>query len=408
MDDITAAVRAMYEAFPYPAAGAPQLRTATDVRLLLSYATRSRPPGQPLRVLDAGCGRGVGVMGAATLQPDVQFLGIDLNRVALAEAQAEAARRQLANVTFQEVDLMTLAGLQPPPGGFDVVYSSGVVHHLSDPAAGLARLTAVLAPHGVLALMVYGRHGRESVYRLARAIDYLCPRDRPLTERLDILRGVVRHAAAETIEGRPFTNLQQTDDAELVDRYLNVNENSYDVAALFKLVEAGGLRFLRWSEPSEWAVETLFPPGPLLERALKLPARAQFALVDELRWRPRLEVILARPDNAPRFPPPPEALATTMLAVNPEVSFQTSLRNLRGDARLESFSYRLRANPPVAVASGIMASALLLLRDQNRPFRGDALLNNLHKEGATREQAASAVWQLVAGEVLYCPHPADV
>lgn len=408
MDDVTAAVRAMYEAFPYPASGAPQLRTATDVRLLLSYGTRARAAGQPLRVLDAGCGRGVGVLGAATVQPDVQFLGIDLNRVALAEAKAEAERRQLGNLVFQEVDLMTLDGLVPPTGGFDAVYSSGVVHHLSDPAAGLTRLGQVLAPHGVLALMVYGHHGRASVYRLARAMDLLCPRDRPLTERLDVLRAVVRQSSAETITSGPFTNLAQQDDAELVDRYLNVNDNSYDIPSLFKLVEASGLRFLRWSEPSDWAVETLFPPGPLLDRALQLPARAQFALVDELRWRPSFELLLVRPENGPRFPPPPAALATTMLAVNPEVTFQTAVRNLRGEARIETFSYRLRTNPPVPVASGLQASALLLVRDQNQPFRGDALLNRLHAEGATREQAAATVWQLVAGEVLYCPHPADI
>jgi SAM-dependent methyltransferase len=408
MDEITAAVRAMYEAFPYPATSAPQLRTSTDARLLLSYGVRSRAKGQPLCVLDAGCGRGVGVLGAATLQPDVQFLGIDLNRVALAEAKSEAERRKLANVTFQEVDLMTLEGLTPPTGGFDVIYSSGVVHHLSDPRAGLSRLAAVLAPHGVLAFMVYGRHGRESVYRLAHAMDLLCPRDRPLVERLEVLRAVVRQSSAETIEGRPFTGLAQTDDAELVDRYLNVNENSYDVASLLALVQASGLSFLRWSEPADWAVERLFPPGPLLDRALSLPARAQFALVDQLRWRPRLELILARPDNGARLPPPPAQLPTTMLAVNPEVSFQTSLRNLRGAARIETFSYQLRANPPVAVSTGLMASALVLVRDQNRPFRGDSLLNGLRNEGATSEQAAAVVWQLVAGEVLYCPHPADV
>ena len=408
MDEITAAVRAMYEAFPYPAAGAPQLRLSSDVRLLLSYGVRARAKGQPLHALDAGCGRGVGLLGAATLQPDVHFVGIDINRVALAEATGEAQRRKLDNVSFQEVDLMTLEGLQPPPGGFDVIYSSGVVHHLSDPGAGLSRLTTLLAPHGMVVFMVYGRHGRESVYRLASAIDLLCPRSRPLEERLQVLRAVVRQSSAETIEGRPFHDLANTEDAELVDRYLNVNENSYDIPSLFALVEASGLRFLRWAEPLDWAVETLFPPGPLLERALGLSARDQFALVDRLRWRPRLELLLARPDNGPRLPPPPAALGAAMLAVNPEVTFQLGLRNLRGSSRVETLSYRLRNNPSVALSSGVVASALLLVRDRTQPFRGEGLIANLQEQGATREKAAAAVFQLVASEVLYCPHPADV
>ena len=139
-----------------------------------------RPAGRPLHALDAGCGRGVGLLGNATSQPDVQFLGIDINRVALAEITAEAARRGLKNVQVQEIDLMTLEGLQAPEGGFDVVYASGVIHHLADPLEGLRRLASVLAPHGMLVLMLYGRHGRAPLYRLARAIDLLIPRDRPL------------------------------------------------------------------------------------------------------------------------------------------------------------------------------------------------------------------------------------
>ena len=60
--------------------------------------------------------------------------------------------------------------LDGPAGGFDVILSSGVVHHLVDPLAGLQRLREHLAPHGVLSLMVYGRHGRESLYRVVQGL----------------------------------------------------------------------------------------------------------------------------------------------------------------------------------------------------------------------------------------------
>ena len=73
-----------------------------------------------------------------------------------------------------------------------------------------------------------------------------------------------------------------------------------------------------------------------------------------------------------------------------------------------TFSYRLRNNPPVLVSASLLASALLLVRDQNQPFRGDALMGPLQKQGATRDQAAEVVWQMIAGEILYSPHPADL
>ena len=44
----------------------------------------------------------------------------------LADAGQKAAQMGLRNITFLEVDLMTLDGLDVPEGGFDVIISSGV------------------------------------------------------------------------------------------------------------------------------------------------------------------------------------------------------------------------------------------------------------------------------------------
>jgi len=84
MNETTRAVRELYESFPYPS-GTPTIRLGFDARYLLSLSERCRPKGGTIRVLDAGCGRALGLIGAANLQPDIDFLGIDLNRVALAQ-----------------------------------------------------------------------------------------------------------------------------------------------------------------------------------------------------------------------------------------------------------------------------------------------------------------------------------
>ncbi len=406
MDPITRAVREMYEQFPYPAAAGAELRMAFDVRLLLGYGRKAPPAGRGLNALDAGCGKAIGLLGAASVQPDVQFVGIDLNRVALAQATAEAKRLGLANVRFQEVDLMTLDGLEIPPGGFDVIYSSGVVHHLASPADGLRCLANALAPHGVMAFMVYGRRGREPVHRLAEAVDLLIGRDRPLPERLEVLRGLVRQGGSETVEVGPFRDLAHTDEVELVDRYLNVNENSYDVPGVFSLLQQTGLRFLRWTEPFDWAVETLIPPGPVLERALALPALAQFELVDRLRFRHRLELIIAHGDNGPRPSPTAATLDRAMLAVNPQVTLQVETRNLHAAQRIESLTYRLRAQPLIPVKTGALANAMLLLRGQLDPFSGEWLTASLQRSGLSKDQAVQTALELLAREILYSPHGA--
>ena len=63
-------------------------------------------------------------------------------------------------------------------GPFDYIDCCGVLHHLPDPADGLAALLSVLAPGGGLGLMVYAPHGRTGVYMLQDALRLLAPPER--------------------------------------------------------------------------------------------------------------------------------------------------------------------------------------------------------------------------------------
>jgi SAM-dependent methyltransferase len=373
----------------------------------MSYVERGRPAGRAIQVLDAGCGRGVGVIGAAVTQPDVDFLGVDLCREALADARAEAARRGLANVRFAELDLMTLEGLEVPSGGFDVILSSGVLHHLVDPREGLRRLSDVLAPHGVLSLMVYGRRGRESLYRVVRAIDALAPRELPLEQRLRLGRQLVESASSEAFTCGPWSDQRTISDVEFVDRYLNVHETSYDVPALFELIESAGLSFVRWAEPADWNIDALLPAGPLREHVKSLPSTRQFALVDELTFRPSLECVLARSGYRARSPLG-ELDRTAALAWSPEALLRVERRNLRGSQRTESLSIQVRRRAPVALTSGPVARAALAIEAQQEPFLFGDLLNVLAESGLGASQARDAVLELLAIEALYRPHVADL
>lgn len=407
MHAITATVREMYTHFPYPA-GAPVLRQGTDPRLLLSHSRRGRAAGAPIRVLDAGCGRGVGLIGSAALSPDVEFLGVDLCSRSLDDARAQAQERGLGNLRFQELDLMSLAGLDAPPGGFDVILSSGVVHHMADPGAGLTRLREQLAPHGVLSLMVYGRHGRESLYRVVRAIDALVPRSAPLAERLAIGRELVGSLESPAFMAGPWSDQRAIDDAEFVDRYLNVHETSYDVPGVLALLEAAGLEFLRWSEPADWDVATLLPAGPLRERALALAPRDQWQLIDSLFWRPGLELLACHVGKGGRAAFDAQRAQEEALCLSPEVTLHFERRNLRGMQRNEALSVRVRRREPFAVGAGPLAQALLLLEDQVEPFLYAEFVRALGERGVAEPAAREVVVELLRREVLYRPHLADL
>ena len=399
MDDTTQAVREMYEQYAYPS-GVPQIRVASDVRVILSHGRIKRPQGKPLVVLDAGCGRAVGLVAAATLQPDVRFVGVDMSRTSLADARAQVEQRGLSNVELHEIDLMTLDGLDVPDGGYDVIVSSGVVHHMSEPVTGLKKLREVLAPHGIISLMLYGKHGREPLQRLVRALDVIAPRALPLDKRLAVGRAVATgHPEDGPLLQGPWTDLMRTSDVEFVDRYLNVNESSYSVDELWSLVEDAGLSFLSWCDPRAWsAAEQLAPQ--LRQLAEGLSARDQYRLVEQIAWRQRLELYVCHSDNGPRPFPAAEELLQTRLAINPEVTFETKTRALRGSTRIEAIACRVAVDEPMQLA-GTAAMVALLIKDLTGSFGGQDVAKELVGLGADAGEAVATMLEMLRARVLY-------
>jgi SAM-dependent methyltransferase len=108
-------------------------------------------PGK--RVLDAGCGTGRHAYYAAKYGAS-EVVGLDLSEA------VETARRVLSE--FENAEVVQGDLLRPPlrsaaeGGGFDLVYSIGVLHHLPDPYDGFRSLLRFVRPGGTIAVWVYG------------------------------------------------------------------------------------------------------------------------------------------------------------------------------------------------------------------------------------------------------------
>jgi SAM-dependent methyltransferase len=118
--------------------------------------TPGRPGGSsPLRVLDVGCGAGGAACAFAEVLGPGAVAGFDRDPRLLAIARRRAADAGLAGDvlgwTCAAVDALPVE-----PGSTDLVWASGVVHHLPDQQAAIGALGALLRPGGRLALVEGG------------------------------------------------------------------------------------------------------------------------------------------------------------------------------------------------------------------------------------------------------------
>jgi SAM-dependent methyltransferase len=151
------AVRRFYERAPFP--GYPPRDSLTWLRARAERSEFARlldgAIPRDARILEIGCG--TGQMSLYLARGDRVVIGADLARGSLRLAAGAARRFGLDRVQFVETDLH-VPGLRA--GAFDVVYSSGVLHHTPNPRASFARIARLARPGGMIVLGLYNAFAR--------------------------------------------------------------------------------------------------------------------------------------------------------------------------------------------------------------------------------------------------------
>ena len=165
-DPRTEAVRCFYEQAPFP--GYPPndslnwLRTRAERSRFASLLDQAI--AGDARIVEIGCG--TGQMSLYLARADRVVIGADMTSAALSLAAEASARFGVRNAHFVETDL-NQPGLRD--GGFDVVYSSGVLHHTPDPRAAFRRIARLARPGGMVVIGLYNAVARLP-HRLRRAV----------------------------------------------------------------------------------------------------------------------------------------------------------------------------------------------------------------------------------------------
>jgi SAM-dependent methyltransferase len=244
--DVTAQVSRFYESHPYP----PPVDDLDAYRK--SWDDRRRRaesllfwPNEPYRedrsILVAGCGT-TQAAHYALRWPRARITGIDVSANSIAFTQELKRRYALDNLEVRQLPLERAAELGET---FEHVVSTGVLHHLPDPDAGLRALHGVLAPNGALHLMVYAPYGRAGIYMLQ---DY-CRRlgighsDAEIRDLAASLKALpLDHPLAPLLRNSP----DFATSAGLADALLHPRDRSYSVPQLMQFLDRAGLEFGRW------------------------------------------------------------------------------------------------------------------------------------------------------------------
>ena len=166
-DPVSVAVRQQYEQNPYPrwrvlAPIAPAQGIQAHLRDLFPQAPlrATREPDAPA-ILIAGCGTGQQSINTAQRFPRAQLLAIDLSLASLAYARRKSDAAGV-RIDYAQADILAL----PEDRGFDVIESSGVLHHLADPMQGWSKLVRLLKPGGFMRIGLYSAIARQNIVAL--------------------------------------------------------------------------------------------------------------------------------------------------------------------------------------------------------------------------------------------------
>lgn len=303
-----------------------------------SHAHRILWPDRPyqpdLDILIAGCGTNQAAV-FAYQNRNARVVAVDVSRSSLDHEDHLRRRYGLTNLTLHELAIEEVPALGLT---FDLVVSTGVLHHLANPLDGMKALAACARPDAAMAVMLYAKYGRLGVDLLASVFQ-----DMGLGQD-ETSVAMVHEALGLLPQNHPVHSYlsiasDMGSDAALVDTFLHARAEAYTVDECLELVDAAGLVFQSWLFNAPYHLHDV-PPSP------KGIAAALAALPDARHWS-----VMERlyPSNACHFfiacrPERPRSSYTIDFAPDRFLEYVPTLRHGCGLAGAELYrpDWRLR------------------------------------------------------------------
>ena len=204
-------------------------------------------------ILFAGCGMGSEIIDMALKlekYKNIKLLGIDLSTT-----QLKMCKKRLEIHTVDdmvELKEMSLLDLKPEiHGTFDMIISSGVLHHLEDPQKGLDTLSSVLKEDGFMSLMVYGKYGRTAVYQMQELLKRANIGIDNWPDKIQNFKNIYKQLPDNNLFTYYDENMIVQDhnngDEGIVDLLLHNQDRSFSIPELYQWVNNSNLQIIEHS-----------------------------------------------------------------------------------------------------------------------------------------------------------------
>jgi SAM-dependent methyltransferase len=233
-----------------------------------------------LDILIAGCGTNQAAV-YAFMNPDAKVVAVDISQPSLDHQQYLKDKHGLFNLELHKLPIEELSTLGLD---FDLIVSTGVLHHLADPQAGMNAVARCLRPDGAMGLMLYAKYGRIG---------------------LELLQSVFRDLGLEQTESGigSYLNIARNlrSDAVLVDTFLHGRERSYTVDDCIDFVTSAGLEFQGWFLKAPYYPHDLFAaPNPVYAAVNALPEPTIWSVMERLQTVNACHFFMAHHPDQPK------------------------------------------------------------------------------------------------------------
>lgn len=190
------------------------------------------------KILDAGCGAGVGLF--RYILAGAEVTGVDISVKSIAFISSWLEKLQLRHVALLKGNL---ENIDLPQAEYDLIFSQGVLHHAENPEKIMENFARWIKPNGEIHILLYHRYSLENLQRL------LFSKIFPIIEKL-----------------LPFGFLSRR---EWWDKYAHPLWRTYTIRELRALCKTSGLRIVEAYYTGSVIGSFLeFASPPILTRAI--------------------------------------------------------------------------------------------------------------------------------------------